>query len=227
MIEEYIINFFHSYAYQPTMVYIAVVLLMLGSSFGLPLPEELTLLTSGFMAFIGLHPDLFPPPSPDAPVVNVHVLAVVSFFAVFGSDFIVYSIGRTFGSRFLESRFMSRFLNEKRRKQIERWTTKYGHWAAGIFRFMPGVRFPGHVACGAVGIKAWKFMAVDGSAAAVSVPTQIYLVAFYGKEIIAVLQPVKFVAFGVAFVFVVYLVVKHFRDSRREKRLSQMETGKQ
>jgi membrane protein DedA with SNARE-associated domain len=196
MIEEYIINFFHNYAYQPEMVYLAVILLMLGSSFGLPLPEELTLVTSGFMAFIGLHPTLFPPPSPEATVVNVHVLAVVAFFAVFGSDLIVYGIGRVYGTRLLRSQFMSRFLKESRREQIERWTGRYGHWAAGMFRFTPGVRFPGHVACGATGLPLWKFAAVDGSAALISVPTQIYLVAYYGKEILAIVQPIKFVILG-------------------------------
>lgn len=206
MVEEYIIGFFHSYAYQPEMVYLAVVLLMLGSSFGLPLPEELTLVTSGFMAFIGLHPNLFPPPSPDATVVNVHLLAVVAFLSVFGSDLVVYSIGKIYGTRLLNSRFMARFLNDKRREKIEKWTGRYGHWAAGMFRFMPGVRFPGHVACGAVGLPLWKFAAVDGAAALISVPTQIYLVAFYGKHIIEVIQPIKFVILGAAAAVVLFFI---------------------
>jgi membrane protein DedA with SNARE-associated domain len=203
MFEQFIIDVFHAYAYQPNMVYLAVVLLMLASSFGLPLPEEITLVSSGFLAFIGLHPNLYPPPYPDASVVNVHVLANVAFFAVVCSDFLVYTIGRVYGSKVLDAPFVKRFLNDSRRHRIQVLTAKYGLWAVALFRFMPGVRFPGHIACGAVGMPATKFLAVDGLAALVSVPTQIYLVAFYGREILAVLDEVKIVI-GVA--LVVFLV---------------------
>ena len=218
MFEEFIVQFFHGYAYQPGMVYLAVVLFMLASAFGLPLPEELTLVTAGFLAYIGLNPLLYPPPEVGASVVNVHLLALVAFCAVFGSDFVVYSIGRVYGVRILDSKFMARFLNTERRVKIEALTAKYGLWAVALFRFMPGVRFPGHVACGAVGIKAHKFMLVDGLAAALSVPTQIYLVGFYGKEILGVLQEVKIVLAVALGIFLLVFFIKKFHQGRVLKR---------
>lgn len=217
MFEQFIVNVLHGYAYQPYMVYFAVVLLMLASSFGLPLPEEITLVSSGFLAFIGQHPELYPPPYPGAPVVNVHALAMIAFIAVVGSDFVVYLIGRVYGSRVLESRLLRRFMSDARKKRIEVLTAKYGLWAVALFRFMPGIRFPGHIACGAVGLSMPKFLLVDGLAALLSVPTQIYLVAFYGREILATLEEIKLVLGIAVLAFLVFYVARKIWQARQRR----------
>jgi membrane protein DedA with SNARE-associated domain len=226
MFEDFVVNFFHGYAYQPGMVYLAVVLLMLASAVGLPLPEELTLVSAGFLAYIGLNPQLFPPPTPDSAVVNVHVLAVVSFFAVVGSDFLIFTIGRVYGTRVLESKFFRRFIDDNRKARIQSLTAKYGLWAVGLFRFMPGIRFPGHIACGAVGISPTKFLAVDMFVAVISVPTQIYLVAFYGREILAVLQEVKIVIGSGILIFLLYYFGRRAITWYREKSKNKSEAKK-
>ena len=53
-----IIAFFLDYAHQPHYVYAAIIVLMLASSFGLPFPEEVTLLSAGLLAYIGSNPEL-------------------------------------------------------------------------------------------------------------------------------------------------------------------------
>ncbi len=58
------------YAYEPTMVYCAIFVMMMASGFGLPLPEEVYIVSVGILAYMGAHPDLFPPPFVGAPVVN-------------------------------------------------------------------------------------------------------------------------------------------------------------
>lgn len=220
MFEKFIVGLFHGYAYQPLMVYGSVVVLMLASSFGLPLPEEITLVSSGFLAYIGRHPELYPPPFVGAPVVNVHILAAVAFCAVLGSDTMVYTLGRLYGSRVLDSRLVKRFIHDEHRNRINVLTAKYGLWAVALFRFMPGVRFPGHIACGALGISAAKFLLVDAIAALVSVPTQIYLVAFYGKQILTVLDEVKIVIGILLVVFLVYYFGRKYLRARRRRATS-------
>jgi membrane protein DedA with SNARE-associated domain len=199
------------YAYEPLYVYGGVVVLLTASSFGLPFPEEATLLSAGLLAHIGSRPDLYPPPSPDAQGVGIGTMAVVCFLSVVLSDLLVFSLGRLFGPRILKSRLMARMIKPEAWARIETWTRRYGAWACGIFRFTPGLRFPGHFTCGSLGISYWTFLAVDGAAALVSVPTQVILMGFWGQEVLAVLKDVKLVIFGIFAAAVVVLLFRRWR----------------
>lgn len=205
--EEQILNFFQQFAYQPYMVYGLVVTLMVLSSFGLPAPEEITLLSAGLVAHMAQHPDLYPPPYEGAVGVQTFNVAVVAFFAVFLSDFLVFSLGKYFGPKIFASKFMSK-LSEENKQKIFTWTRKYGAFAGGIFRFTPGLRFPGHMACGMLGTKTWKFVAVDGVAALISVPTQVYLISHYGREILSTIREFKIWFFSALAIFVVVWLVR-------------------
>lgn len=213
--ETEILQFFASYAYQPGLVYTAIIVLMLLSSFGFPAPEEITLLATGLVCYMGSRPDLYPPPSPDAASVNVYVAAIICFLAVFGSDFLVFYLGRKFGSRLLRMNWMKK--HEERFQQVTLWTRRYGQWAAGIFRFTPGLRFPGHFSCGMMGLAPSKFTLVDGSAALMTVPTQVLLVASFGEEILVNLKQFKFILLLVALIFLSYYFGRRWLERRRQQ----------
>lgn len=202
------------FAYHPQYVYLGIVGMMLASSIGLPLPEEVTLLSAGFLAFMGSRPDLFPPPYPGAPVVNMHEAAWISFFAVVGSDFLIYSIGRKYGRKLLVETRLSKIISADRLAQVEKWTGKYGYFAVFIFRFTPGIRFPGHIACGILKFPIIRFLAVDVFAALISVPTQVYLVAIYGEHILVYLKKFKLVGLAILSVLLVYFLYKKWREKR-------------
>lgn len=210
-----VFQWFSQFAYQPNMVYFGIIFMMLASALGLPMPEEVTLVSVGFLAFMGSRPDLFPPPFVGAPVVNVHEAAVISFLAVFGSDFLIYSIGRKWGRKILYHPRMRKIISEDRLLQVENWTKKYGNFAVFVFRFTPGVRFPGHLATGMLKFSAWKFAMIDGLAALVSVPTQIYLLAFYGKEILVYFSRFKLVLFGLLAVGLIVFLIRKFQRRNR------------
>lgn len=182
--EQIISQIFSQYAYAPWLVYGAICLFMLLSAFGLPIPEEVVLISAGFVGYMSLHPDLYPPPSPDAERINVYVMAGVAFFAVMGADFLIYMLGKRIGPRLFKMRWFSRLVNDQALAKIQNWTQRYGYWAVFIFRFTPGVRFPGHLMCGAMGLSAWRFVLIDTIAAGFSVPTQVLLVSFYGEVIL-------------------------------------------
>ena len=203
--DERIFQILSAYAYSPLYVYLAIVGMMLLSSVGLPIPEEVTLISVGILAFMGSHPHLFPPPFDGAPVVNVHVAAWVSFFAVLGSDTLIYFLGRVYGRRAVTHPRVQKFVSPESFAKVENWTKKYGIYAVAMFRFTPGVRFPGHIACGMLRLPLWKFLTVDGAAALLSVPTQVYLIALYGETILSKLQEFKYIlacVLAVAFLFV-------------------------
>lgn len=200
--------FFSQYAYQPAYVYGFICLFMFASSFGLPVPEELVLVTAGLVAYMAHNPDKFPPPYDGAEGVNVFTLAVVCFLAVFLSDFIVYLIGKFFGGKIIKTKFFQKQVAGRGFDRINSWFQKYGGWACGIFRFTPGLRFPGHMSCGLLGIPLWKFTLIDGLAALISVPTQVYFVATYGEIILNKIAEFKLIAISVLGVLLVMWLIR-------------------
>jgi len=202
------------YAYEPTWVYIFTVVMMLLSSVGLPIPEEATLVSVGLLAYMGAHPQKYPPPFSGAPHVDAETAALVAFLAVFFADFIIYAIGRFFGRKIFDWKPIRSILSEENRIKIEEWTAKYGAYACGIFRFTPGLRFPGHLACGMLKFPAWKFGLIDGVAAAISVPTQILLLAYYGDYILKFLKQFKIGLLGILLIIAIYFIYKKFFASK-------------
>lgn len=209
---EPIFQWMSQFAYEPGMVYAALIGMMVLSSVGFPLPEEVTLISVGILAFMGAHPSHFPPPYVGAPVVSVHTASIIAFTAVIGSDTLIYFIGRIFGRKLIYHPRVHKFFPESMMKRVEEWTHKYGAYACGIFRFTPGLRFPGHLACGMLRYPVWKFLVIDGIAALISVPTQIYLLAHYGEPILKYLRQFKLVVFGIIGLLILYFVIRKIRE---------------
>jgi membrane protein DedA with SNARE-associated domain len=209
------IAWFADKAYEPMWVYSGVALMMLISSFGFPLPEEVPLVASGLVAHVAHNPDQYPvPPDAGPHAVNMWVLAFVCFMAVVLSDSLVFFIGRFLGGHFRGNPRFEKYHNSPTFRRAEEWTAKYGSWASGIFRFTPGLRFPGHMACGLLGVPFPKFLAVDALAALVSVPTQILLVAIYGDVILQNFKTVKMVILGVVAVLLIWFLIKKLPQLR-------------
>ena len=215
MFEAQIAEWFTFYAYQPLWVYTLIVLLMFASSFGLPLPEEVTLISAGLAGFMALHPDKYPPPEPGLEGVNPYILATVCVTAVFLSDYLIYWLGWYISNHLNKYPKWKERMQSKPFQRVQKWIHNYGTLAPCIFRFTPGLRFPGHMMCGAIGLPRWKFIAVDGTAALLTVPTQILLVSFYGEVILKYLSRMKFVVGGVA--IAAFIIYYFYRRSQKQK----------
>lgn len=216
-----IVAFFMQYAYEPMYVYAAITALMFASSFGLPFPEEVTLLSAGLLAHIGSNPELYPPPHPDAVGVDTVTVALVCFFSVLLSDVLVFSLGRQLGPHIRSTRWLQRIVKPEMWARIDAWTAKYGIWACGIFRFTPALRFPGHFTCGSLGIPYSTFLLVDGTAALVSVPTQVVAMAIYGKQVLTYLKDIKMV---LASAFVIFVLI-YFGKKWFKKKFAKLEAA--
>ncbi len=212
--EEFIQQTFGTLSYQPWAVYGAICGFMLLSAFGLPLPEEVILISAGFVGHMALFPAI--PHPPGASVVNVHVLASVALLAVLGSDFLIYALGKHFGPSLFRQRWFQRVVSPDRLVKVRGWMQKYGYWPVIVFRFTPGVRFPGHLMCGAMGLSPWKFLAVDLVAALLSVPTQIYFVSYYGREILHYFKTAKLFLLGAFVVGLIIFFVRKWQAKRRK-----------
>jgi membrane protein DedA with SNARE-associated domain len=215
---EALMTFFSQYAYQPLYVYGFIIMFMVASSFGFPVPEELVLITSGLVAYMAHHPEKYPPPFPGAQGVDVFTLCLVCFLAVFLSDALVYFIGKFFGAKIIRTAFFQKSLAGQGFDRINSFFHKYGGWAVGVFRFTPGLRFPGHLSCGLLGIPVWKFFVIDTLAAGLSVPTQVYFVATYGDVILHKLAQFKmYLGIGLAVVALFWIGKKIYQISIRAR----------
>lgn len=212
--EDQIAEWFLHIAYQPMLVYGLVIGLMFASSFGFPLPEEVTIISASLTAFMATHPHRYPPPYEGAAGVNPYTLAVICLLAVFISDYVIYWIGAYFGDKLIRHpRYQKRF-EGKSFKRVQKWIHEYGTLAPCIFRFTPGLRFPGHMMCGAIGLPRWKFILVVGLAAAITVPTQVLLISAYGEVILELLSRIKIVAIALAVVAALAFFLYKWRKSK-------------
>lgn len=212
--EQFVTEVFSNYAYSPWLVYSAICFFMLLSAFGMPIPEEVILVSSGFVGYMALNPQLYPPPEGATTRVNVYILAAIAFFAVMASDFLIYTLGKTFGPKLFKKKLFARLVSDKSLAKIQKWTQKYGYWAVLIFRFTPGVRFPGHLMCGAMGLSPWRFLAVDTIAAGFSVPSQVLLVSFYGDYILQYLKQFKLIVFTIIGVGLIGVLIYKYLQRR-------------
>ena len=205
-----IMSFIAQYAHSPALIYTIVATMMFLSSFGLPLPEEVTIVALGLLVHMGAYPLQYPPPpGVEVQPLNMYTAMAVCFFSIMISDTIVYWIGRKFGARPTVHKLFRKFLGENSLERARTMIHKHRFLVPAIFRFTPGVRFPGHLSCGMMGISIWTFLLADGVAALISVPTQVYLFARYGEVILSTIKEVKHYALIIALIaLALYLAVK-------------------
>jgi membrane protein DedA with SNARE-associated domain len=153
---QFLIDFFTGYGYQAVFV----VLLLCG--FGLPIPEDITLVAGGIISGLGF--------------ANVHVMFLVGMCGVLMGDAAMFTLGRKLGKRVLKFRPISRILTPARFRGVQLKFSRYGHWLLFVARFLPGLRSPIFVTAGMTRrVPYWRFLLLDGLAALISVPLWVYM----------------------------------------------------
>ena len=139
--------------------YLAVFFVLILCGFGIPIPEDVTLVAGGVISGLGY--------------TDVHIMAVVGMAGVLAGDGIMFLLGRHYGDRLLRFKPVARLLNPKRYAQVQQKFDRYGNRVLFVARFLPGLRSPMFLAAGmSRKISFWRWLAMDGLAAALSVPAQ-------------------------------------------------------
>lgn len=148
--------------------YLAVFLVLLCCGFGLPVPEDVTLVAGGIISGLG-HAD-------------VHVMFWVGMAGVLIGDGAMFLIGRIFGERVLRWRTVARIMTPERYRAVQDKFSQYGNRVLFVARFLPGLRSPIFLTAGMTRrIPYWRFLLMDGFAALISVPIWVYL-GYYGAH---------------------------------------------
>ncbi len=129
------------------------------SGVGLHLSEDLILIPAGWLAAHDL--GMF---------VKFWVWAYLGI--VVGDGLWFWMCGH-FGTRFLHSKFFKRAIHPRRLLEIKHQIDERGAFVLFAARFIPGTRTPVITMCGLLHMAWWKFLLVECSCAAVTVPLQM------------------------------------------------------
>ncbi|MCC7406899.1 MAG: DedA family protein [Phycisphaeraceae bacterium] len=149
--------------------YAGILLVLLISGLGVPLPEDLPLLIAGALCAQG--------------VASLELMLPLVFAAVVGADLMIYALGRRFGRHVPKLPMFRRFLDEAHLQKADRAFEKHGGKTLLVARFLPGVRTAVFFSAGACRIPWWKMLVFDGGAAMVSVPLLVMLGYFFANNI--------------------------------------------
>lgn len=175
LVLDQLIQFFANYGY------FAVFGVLLLCGFGLPIPEDITLVAGGFISSLSCPVEYNFVKSFEL-CHQVHYMVIVSMVGVLLGDSIMYFIGRILGPKALNIRFIAKILTPERYEWAQSKFEKYGVFFIFAARFMPGLRAPIFVVAGITQkVSYLKFFLADGFAAIISVPVWIY-VGFWGER---------------------------------------------
>lgn len=174
---EQLISIFTQYGY------IAVFVVLVACGFGVPVPEDIALIAGGVICGLSVN-TLYP--------LNVHTMVLVSMLGVLLGDGIMFTLGRRLGPSITKVPGLKRIITPEIYAKIQEKVHRYGDKVLFIARFLPGLRAPIFVTAGiSHKVPLWKFLALDGSAALISVPVWVYLGYFFAYEIDDVIDKIR------------------------------------
>lgn len=179
--------------------YAVVLGLLLLCGLGVPVPEDIILVSGGYIAKAAGH--------------HVGPMMINGLVGIIVGDGIIFALGRRIGLAMVERSFLSRYLTPPRLARVDGLFKRHGEKLLVAARFTPGLRAVTFFTAGAIGVPYWKFLLYDGLAAFVSAPLWVYLGYAYGQTVIDEGKKWQAVVLAVAAVLAVgWALYKRRRD---------------
>ena len=194
--------------------YLLLFTILLLCGFGLPIPEDISLIAAGYISWRGKHGL--------EPIINVHTAFAVCFAAVLAGDTIAFFFGRRYGRRVLASNLARKYFTPKRQLRTRAYFRKFGSKVVLVGRFTPGLRFTIFFTAGTLHVRPSVFFFYDFVAAAFSVPVLVYVAYFFGEQIDNVIKYARGAEHGILIVVVLAAAIVAIRLVRRRNRLARL-----
>jgi membrane protein DedA with SNARE-associated domain len=211
----------HLSTMTPHQAYLWLGTILLLCGFGLPIPEDISLIVAGYLSWCGNDQGGCPSLLPG---LNVHKAFVVCLVAVLAGDTIAFFIGRRFGRRVLASNLARRYFTPRRQLRVRAYFRKFGSKVVLVGRFTPGLRFTIFFTAGTLHVRPAVFFIYNFTAAMISVPALLYTAWFFGGQINSVIKYARRTEHGILIAIVIaaaVITIKLVR--RRRKRLARLE----
>jgi membrane protein DedA with SNARE-associated domain len=128
--------------------FIGVLTALLVAGLGVPLPEDVSLVSAGYLVYLGLEP--------------LWAVMLFCFVALVAGDSALYAIGRRFGPSITKHRFLRHRLTAARLERVERHFEKHGSKTVFLGRFVVGARALFFLTAGAMKMSYGRFIFWDG-----------------------------------------------------------------
>ncbi|MFZ5572016.1 MAG: DedA family protein [Thermodesulfobacteriota bacterium] len=191
---------------NPHSVYLLLFGVLLLCGFGVPIPEDIALITGGFLAYEGL--------------LNVHIMAVIGFCGVLIGDISMFLLGARYGNRLLRAKFFRRIITERKVREAGKYLQKYGNKIFFIARFLPGLRAPIFFTGGSLNVEFRLFLIYDALAALISVPVWVYSAWHWGQyihEVIKIVKNSQTIIFLLVLGWVLLILLRYYLRNRADK----------
>lgn len=199
-------------SYLAEFTYAGIFLILLLCGFGLPIPEDIPIIASGYLSYLG--------------TINIWAALAVNFAGVLIGDIFIYSLGYWWGPRAAEHRLFRSLLNPRRRKKVERFFESHGKKAIFFGRFLVGLRAPLFLMAGVMRVPTGIFLGMDVLAAGISVPVLLFSAYYFGDELDTLRHMVgKTQNFVILFTIAVilWIALSYIRHNRNSKKTSALE----
>ncbi len=157
--------------------YAIVFAVLLACGLGVPLPEDVALITGGFLAYTE-NVELIP-------------MMLVGFGGILVGDSLIYLAGYRVGVNTKNQGFFSRILTPEKRDRVQALFKKHGEKMVFVARFMPGVRAVMYFSAGSAHMSYRRFIAFDGLAALISAPVFVYLGYYFGADLASLIHKIR------------------------------------
>jgi membrane protein DedA with SNARE-associated domain len=186
--------------------YVLITLFMILTGAGLPLPEEVGIITAGVFSAEGT---LYWPIA----------LGCCLFGAIVG-DCLMYWIGYHFGRGVLrDRRWFSRLITPEREAQIEEMFCRHGLKVFFVARFLVGLRSPVYLTAGILRVSFRRFLLIDLICATTVVGSFFGLTYYFGQNVARWAKDFQ-VCFTILVVIgsacVAFLAWRYYRKRRRQ-----------
>ncbi len=149
--------------------YLGMFGLLIAAGLGLPFPEDLTLLTAGYLARKG--------------ITSLWPTLVVGYVGVVIGDLLIFRVGRRLKEGIYTHPRLGKLLTPKRRQWIENHFRKRGILTVVIARHCAGLRAPTFLVAGTSDMPTWKFLLADAFSSILTVPAVTYLGYFFADNL--------------------------------------------
>ncbi len=200
---DFLVDFLIDY-YGP-IPYAAIFVILLICGFGVPIPEDITLIAGGILTYYG--------------VCDVRIMILVSLLGVFIGDSAMFFLGHKYGRRLIKVWPFRKFITEENLEKVKLRLNKHGGKLLFAARFMPGVRSSIFFSTGMLHMPYKNLVIYDGGAALLSVPAIIGAVYYFGDFLESVVHWIKKVEGGILMLILLVIIsfaIKYFWKKRRK-----------
>lgn len=189
--------------------YLGLFGLLIAAGLGVPIPEDATLLTGGFLASQG--------------ITSLWLTLIVGYAGVLIGDVLIFRLGQKLKEGIYTHQRLAKLFTPRRRAFIEEHFRKRGVLTVVIGRHTPGLRAPSFLVAGASGMPTWKFVLADALSAMLTVPAVTYLGYLFANNLEKAKQHMRQIEVGilvglaaVGLAILAYHSIQRRRERRRE-----------